>query len=303
MSSDNESNLSVGSQPGWGWRVLQFPLTRIVVALGAIAAYFVAVLLAVKALGLDSKRAGIQLVLAAGVYLIYFGFVRLVERRSVTELSRDGAARGLGGGFALGAAMFSLVILILWTSGVYGVTDVHGIRVLGAPLVASIAAALLEETVVRGILFRIVEEGVGTWLALALSAAVFGLLHAFNPGATWIDTLAIALEAGVLLAAAYVYSRKLWLCFGLHCGWNFTEGGIFGASVSGGKARGLLVAHLQGPTALTGGRFGPEGSAVAVAVGLGVGLTFLVFAARRKRILRPAWHEKVSSAASGEGRP
>ena len=63
-----------------------------------------------------------------------------------------------------------------------------------------------------------------------MSFTFFGLIHAANKGATLESTLAIALEAGILLAASYILTRSLWLPIGLHFGWNFTEGGIFGAA-------------------------------------------------------------------------
>lgn len=91
--------------------------------------------------------------------------------------------------------------------------------------------------------------------------------------------------AGVLLGAAYMYSRRLWMPIGVHAGWNFTEGGIFGASVSGGQAHGLLVSHFQGPEVLTGARFGPEASLVAVAACLMVAVAFLVLAIRRGQLV------------------
>ncbi len=96
----------------------------------------------------------------------------------------------------------------------------------------------------RGVLFRIVEESLGSWIALALSAALFGALHAFNPGATLTSSIAIALEAGVLLAAVFMVTRRLWMVIGLHTAWNFTEGGVFGASVSGGDAHGMLASQF-----------------------------------------------------------
>ena len=150
---------------------------------------------------------------------------------------------------------------------------------------------------VRAIFFRIVEESLGTWIALAASAALFGLLHAFNPGATAVSTLAIALEAGVILAAAYVFTRRLWMAVGLHAAWNFTEGGIFGASVSGTHA--LRPVPQPASTArplLSGGAFGPEASIVAVLVCLTAGIALLARAHRRGRFIRPFWSRTASTA-------
>ncbi|MGH7969800.1 MAG: lysostaphin resistance A-like protein, partial [Limisphaerales bacterium] len=142
--------------------------------------------------------------------------------------------------------------------------------------------AVGEEVVMRGVAYRLFEEGFGTTIAVLLSGALFGLLHVANPGATVESTIAIALEAGVLLAAAYVLTRSLWFPIGLHFGWNFTEGGIFGTSVSGGKsATGLIATHVSGPNYLTGGLFGPEASLPAVLVCLMAALVMLVLADRR----------------------
>jgi hypothetical protein len=107
------------------------------------------------------------------------------------------------------------------------------------------------------------------------------LLHAGNHGATTASTLAIALEAGILLAAAYVLTRSLWLPIGLHFGWNFTEGGIFGAAVSGGKSHGLIATSFSGPDWLTGGAFGPEASVPAVVLCVITAMILLVLAIRR----------------------
>jgi hypothetical protein len=81
-----------------------------------------------------------------------------------------------------------------------------------------------------------------------------------------VSTVAIALEAGALLGVTYAASRSLWLPMGLHFGWNFTEGGVFGTAVSGGQSHGLIESVLSGPTLVTGGAFGPEASVIALAV-------------------------------------
>jgi uncharacterized protein len=85
-------------------------------------------------------------------------------------------------------------------------------------------------------------------------------------GAAFVSTASVALEAGVLLGLAYTATRSLWFPIGIHFGWNFTEGGIFGAPISGLPSQGLLRFPLSGPDILTGGSFGPEASVVSVIV-------------------------------------
>ena len=137
----------------------------------------------------------------------------------------------------------------------------------------------------RGVLFRIVEGRLGTWLSLVLSSALFGLSHLFNPGATLWSAFAIAIEAGGMLAAAYAATRNLWVPIGLHFGWNFAEGAIFGTQISGKDApEGLLHGALSGPNLLSGGEFGPEASVYSLIAGVLVTIAFMWLARRRGHI-------------------
>jgi membrane protease YdiL (CAAX protease family) len=153
----------------------------------------------------------------------------------------------------------------------------------------AILSGVIEEIVLRGLFFRLLERLLGSWIALALSAALFGALHLGNPGATVSAAVAIALEAGVMLAALYMLTRRLWAAIGLHAAWNFAQGGIYGIAVSGFKQTGLLVPSVQGPEWLTGGRFGAEASLPAVLVDTAFGVALLVLAYRRGRFVAPMW--------------
>ncbi len=217
----------------------------------------------------DAARLLAALILSVVMIVAYCALVRVLEQRTVDELQGSGAARGLAAGVAAGAALFALVYMIVWALGAVAFRGPGGLSGLGHALAVAIASAVGEEIVFRGVVFRRLEDTLGTTIALIISAAAFGLLHGFNPGASWISTLAIALESGALLGLAYAATRSLWLPIGLHFGWNFTEGGVFGAAVSGGQYSGLIVAPLSGPSWLTGGAFGPEASLAALVVSLG----------------------------------
>jgi hypothetical protein len=156
-------------------------------------------------------------------------------------------------------------------------------------LPACILAGVLEEILIRGILFRILEQWLGSWIALAISAAIFGGLHFFNKGATPLDAAAISIEAGILLAAAYMLTRRLWLCIGTHIAWNFTQGGIFSVAVSGGENKGLLSSRMVGPDWLTGGAFGAEASVVALGLCFAAGIVLLVLAIKKGNVVPPGW--------------
>jgi len=186
------------------------------------------------------------------------------------------------GGAAIGCVLFCAVIAVLVAYGAASFKGIGGYDAVIKAAAASLIAAVGEEIAFRGGVYRLLEEGFGSLLAIAFTGALFALLHAPNPGATAASTLAIMLESGILLAAAYVLTRSLWFPIGLHFGWNFTEGGIFGASVSGGKSHGLLASSFAGPDWLVGGKFGPEASVPAVIICLITSVLLLVLAMRRR---------------------
>ncbi|TYB62820.1 CPBP family intramembrane metalloprotease [Nonomuraea sp. PA05] len=222
------------------------------------------------------------------------GMVRGWARRELPpELAAKGATRAFGRGLLIGTGMFAAVILNIAFLGGYRIDGLGSLTAAAGLVGFMAAAAVTEELLFRGILFRFVEQRTGTYPALVLTGLLFGLSHLFNPHATLWGALAIAIEAGGMLAAAYAATRTLWLPMGLHFGWNFAAAGIFGTEVSGGgTAQGLLNGVTSGPTLLTGGEFGPEGSAYAVVFGLVLTVVFLWLARRRGNLIplrrRPA---------------
>ncbi|HEY0396640.1 MAG TPA: CPBP family intramembrane glutamic endopeptidase [Candidatus Elarobacter sp.] len=222
------------------------------------------------------------IVVVAVSLAVYAAWVRYVERREPSEIARAAILPEGVGGLLLGVVLFSIVIGILALFGAFTITGYGAWTAPAMGLLVAIVTAVGEEIVFRGWLFRTVRDIGGTWIGVAVSAIVFGLLHAFNPGASPMSTIAIALEAGVLLALAYAATDRLWLPIGIHAGWNFAEGSIFGSSVSGhAPAPSLLHGILHGPVTLTGGVFGPEASVVAVIVCLLAAAAFAVTAMRR----------------------
>ena len=217
---------------------------------------------------------------------VYRWVVRRTERREPAELGHDGWGGKLARGTLIGFAMFAAVIANIAFLGGYHVEG------LGSPTGAlgllgfMAAAAVTEELLFRGVLFRIVEERTGTWIALVLTGVVFGAMHLANPDASLWGATAIAIEAGFMLAACYAATRNLWVPIGLHFGWNFAAGGIFSVVVSGnGDSKGLLEASTSGPVALSGGDFGPEGSLYTVLAGVALTVVFLWLAKRRGHIV------------------
>jgi len=250
----------------------------------------------------QAPRAAAVIGLLMGLLLIvaYRSFVRLVEGRPTGDLVFAEAPAPIGIGLIIGSGLFAMVYAILHVTGhltFLGRGDATG---FGGAVASGVMAAVGEEIILRGVVFRVLDDGLGTLVAVTLSAGLFGLLHGANPSATAVSTIAIALEAGVLLALAYAATRNLWLPIGLHFGWNFTEGGVFGAAVSGTESRGLLRFHVSGSDLITGGAFGPEASVVAVVVCLLAAAGFGVVAARRRRWepmrIRMRLEERVASA-------
>jgi membrane protease YdiL (CAAX protease family) len=120
-----------------------------------------------------------------------------------------------------------------------------------------------EELLSRGYHLQTIASGLNLFWGVIISAAVFGILHLGNPGATWVSTAGIFF-AGIFLAYAYVRTRQLWLSIGLHIGWNFFEGVGFGFPVSGLDTYRLTRIDVTGPEMWTGGAFGPEAGLIVL---------------------------------------
>ncbi|MDH5505704.1 MAG: CPBP family intramembrane metalloprotease [Anaerolineae bacterium] len=132
-----------------------------------------------------------------------------------------------------------------------------------------IAVGWYEELLIRGYFLQNLAAGLNMTAAIIISSAIFGLGHLGNPGASWASTLSI-LIAGLFFTYAYLRTQQLWLPIGLHIGWNFFQGPIFGFPVSGLETSRLVIHTTQGPEWLTGGVFGPEAGAIllpALAIG------------------------------------
>jgi membrane protease YdiL (CAAX protease family) len=211
-------------------------------------------------------------------YLVYRAYVRIVEKRDVSELSGSGAPLELGLGALIGLGMVTATVILLWAFGSYAVAGVNSVAVIFVSLANDGAGAFVEEVILRGVVFRISEERLGTWVALAISVVLFALLHLASPGASVVGAIVAGVEGGILLSAAYVLTQRLWLAIGIHFAWDFSQDAIFGI---GKGAKGLLQGELSGPALLAGGRAGIEGSFVALLLCLIV--SALLLAAARQR--------------------
>ena len=274
------------------WRIIHFPPMTLVVALGVMAGASVIATGLAAAVGARSNGQWAIIggsIVAAVFMLAYIGFGRLVEHRQLSDVSLKGAPVELLAGLAIGALLFSLVVAVIALLGGYQVVGTRPASVLYPIIGLSIVSGVTEEIMLRGLFFRIIENWLGSWVALVLSAALFGALHLGNPNATLVAGGAIAIEAGVMLAAIYMVTRRLWAAIGLHAAWNFTQGGVFGIPVSGFDVQGLLVPRITGPELLTGGDFGAEASLPAMLICTAFGIALLVIAARRGQVIQPYW--------------
>ena len=283
-------------------RVLRYPLTLLVIeaVVFTVAGGVLERAGVIKRIGLS--RGGVFLVTLLGSLVVIFLWKasrRWLEGERDREFTWPRAGQELGVGLLAGFLLFTLMTgLVALVGGIH----IVGVRPLARTqfwewAAIGIASGVFEETLFRGILLRQLERLVGTWWALAATSVLFGGLHMVNPDASWIGAASIMVEAGILLGAAYLYTRRLWLAVGIHAAWNFTQAWVFSVPVSGtGQPIGWLVTRRTGPTWLTGGNFGLEASLVAVFVATAAGTWLLWQAHRRGRFVAPAWrrsHEAV----------
>lgn len=219
---------------------------------------------------------------ALAVTLSVFLARRYLDRRTFISLGlcwNRQALLDLLFGFGLAGFLMGLIYNLEWMAGWltfegFAWQQLPWYSVIFQSLVGllsiGVTVSWLEELSDRGYILQNLKDGLNLPWALFLSSVMFAARHLGNPNTTWISTLGIFL-AGIFLAYGWVRTRQLWISLGLHAGWNFFEGTVFGFPVSGFQSFQLLKQTVSGPEWITGGKFGPEAGFVmilAMAIGM-----------------------------------
>lgn len=223
------------------------------------------------------------LVAALLALVIYRMVMRFLAKRETVELRFD--TREFARGMAIGAGFIGASATAVVIAGGYVLTwnPEADPAVLVFAIGVNIGAAVCEELTFRGMLLQGIERISNRAVAVGVTALLFGGVHALNPAASVWSSIAIAIEAGVLLGTAYVWRRNLWFVIGLHFAWNTIEM-LLGIPVSGHREPSLFLTSVHGNPLLSGGEFGIEASVVPVAISVVLSALMLCRAqARAKR--------------------
>lgn len=275
-------------------KFINFPLTRIILGLiVCFIPFIIAQQLASKMLDLTSLNKNYRnlikgIIASSAVISTYVYFFKKFEKRNIKEFSVKGITKSIIIGMLIGALLQGLTMLVIGLYGGFEIVSVNSISNMITPFAIAFSVAIFEEILIRGIIFRIIEEKLGSYISLLISAIIFGALHLANPNSTIISALCVGMEAGILLGVAYIYTRNLWFPIAIHFAWNFVQSGIFGAITSGNeKSSSLFTTKITGIPIITGGEFGPEGTIQAIAFCFLA--SFILLQLCRNRIIKPFW--------------
>jgi len=212
------------------------------------------------------QSAVLTLFMLMGTISIVAIFRRWVDRESFKSLGFElkNVSRELIMGFLLGLVLITMGFLILL--GIHEINFVgtnYDVSSLFLSLILFIAVGINEELIFRGYILSNFMLSMNRWVALLVSSAVFSLMHMGNANFDLFSFMCILL-AGILLGLPYIYTKSLWLPMAFHFSWNFFQGTIFGFNVSGTKEYNLIQQSRTSDTLLNGGKFGFEGSILAV---------------------------------------
>ena len=234
----------------------------------------------------SGARLSAVLVGSVGMLGTYALAVRLGEGRAAREIDPKRAPRELALGIAIGGAIMAIIIGVMWSAG-WVIISAAPITGVAEAMKQAIQSAVIEETLMRIIIFRMLWRAFGVWPALLSTAILFGGLHLANPDASLFGAICLIAGEGIG-AGLYLLTGRVWMSIGMHAGWNFALGWLFGSAVSG------LDSFVSGPlrmhpaegvtTLLSGGGFGPEASVAAFVVSLAGSLICLTLAWRKGRL-------------------
>ncbi|WHT18837.1 CPBP family intramembrane metalloprotease [Crossiella sp. CA-258035] len=215
----------------------------------------------------------------APVALVLWLWIRFKERRPFASAGFTTSPRGLALGALAAFLVFGGIVLATVLSGHMSFTDGPRWSLLPGALLALAAYAIqgsTEELLCRGFLLQALTRRWGVVAAVLVQAALFAALHTGNVGGLQVLAVLNLLLYGLFTAGWAIAEGGLWGVCGFHLMWNWVQGNVFGASVSGTEVSTALLTLRGGePSIVNGAAFGLEASVVTTfALALGCALVF-----------------------------
>jgi membrane protease YdiL (CAAX protease family) len=197
--------------------------------------------------------------------------VSRIEKRPLDDYGippRQAFGRRFWEGSVLGFVMLSAIPLVLGLSGNFRIDSIAltGGAVLRYALgwaAVFLALSMAEEFAFRGYWLFSLSRRMRFWPAAFFLSAVFAAAHLSNSQETALGIAEVA-ATGLLFCLTIRRTGNLWFAVGFHAAWDWAETFFYGAPDSGllGVGR-FLNTSVRGPSWLTGGSAGPEGSVIA----------------------------------------
>lgn len=279
-------------------RLFHFPLARVfVIALFLVPVFAFNAVLVFQVIEQTEEPLAthintVRTLLMIPLLLLSYGlYCHYLEKRKALEISLPGSGREWGAGFLVATCLVVVFVALISVFGSFEIQEYRPAGILLTNFLNFAAGSLLQDLVLVCVVFRLVEEYAGTWIALVLSLLIFAFAHAGNPNQTLLTTVFLAFSS-LILVAPFILTRRLWLGWGFHAGWNFMQAGVFGMANSGIQFPGWMVVVVEGPGWLTGGAVGLEGSYPALIVDTAIGLVLLYAAIRAGKTIAPSWKSR-----------
>lgn len=272
-------------------KILYFPITKIIIGIVVCFSLFVVIQNFVLkpffySIIQDKSIADPIIHCVSSIVLLvsYYYLFRLYDKRKITELSIKYLPKEMFGGFIFGFLTISLSIFILYLLGYYQAISISTTHYSIKFFTVLIIAALVEDLFHRGLIVRVCENWLGTNIAIVIGMLV-ELQHIFNPNSN-LFSLFLYLIWGFTMAMMFIYTKRIWLPFFFHLGWNFSQP-FYGSNLTGLNDMGSIIqSKFNGPELLTGGAVGIEGSIFTASFLLFIGITLYYLAKREGKIVK-----------------
>ena len=272
-------------------RVLYFPITKIIVGIVVCFSLFVVIQNFILkpffySIIQDKSIADPIIIFISSILLLvsYYYLFRLYDKRKITELSIKYLPKEMFGGFIFGFSTISLSIFILYLLGYYQAFSITTVHYSARLFTVLIFAALVEDLFHRGLIIREIENWLGSNIAIVIAMLV-ELQHIFNPNFKIFDLL-LYLIWGFTMAMMFIYTKRIWLPYFFHIGWNFAQP-FYGSNLTGTSDMGTIIqSKFNGPELLTGGAVGIEGSIFTASFLLFIGIALYYLAKKEGKIIK-----------------